>query len=138
MQGRCGDKQRAVKLYDNRRPEALHAYFHEKECLQKLADCTAVVQFEMAGCLQDTLYPCNVTQLFGRPANCKQLGEHQRIATQRALKCLHSCGACHGDIRIANLLFDSNGSCRLADMASCVVKASKEMQSRDIEQLRSL
>ena len=138
MQGRCNDKTYAVKLYDTRKPEALHAYFHEKKCLQKLNNCPATVQFEMAGYLQDTLYPCLVTTYFGSPAKGNQLAKDQRVAAEQALKCLHNTGACHGDISMTNLLFDRSGACCLAGLAKCVLKASKEMQSKDNARLRSL
>lgn len=56
MQGSTIDKKYAVKLYDNRQPEAIQAYFNEKRCLQALTHCQSIVQFEMAGRLQDSLY----------------------------------------------------------------------------------
>ena len=84
MQGSTADKKYAVKLYDNWQLEAIHAYFNEKRCLQALTHCQSIVPFEMAGRLQDSLYPCIVTRLAGSPA--KQLSHKQRAAAKAPLK----------------------------------------------------
>ena len=133
MQGSTIDKKYAVKLYDNRQPEAIQAYFNEKRCLQALTHCQSIVQVEMAGRLQDSLYPCIVTRLVGRPA--KQLSHKQRAAAKAALKTLHAAGAAHGDVRLPNLLFNSDASCCLADLANCTTNASKEAKDKDMQQL---
>ena len=58
--------------------------------------CSSIVQLEMAGCLQDTSYPCIVTKLAGRPVT--GLSNVQCVAAKKALKALHAVGAAHGDI----------------------------------------
>lgn len=131
--GSTVDKKYAVKLYDNRQPEAIHACFNEKRCLQALTHCQSIVQFEIAGRLQDSLYPCIVTRLAGSPA--KQLSHKHSAAAKAALTNLHAAGAAHGDVRLPNLLFNSDASCCLADLANCTTNASKEAKDKDMQQL---
>ncbi len=61
LQGQVNNERYAVKLYDNRQPEAKYAYFNEKACLQALGSCSSVIKLKMAGHLQDSLHPCIVT-----------------------------------------------------------------------------
>ena len=136
MQGVAEDEKYAVKLYDNRYPEAINAYFHEKRCLQALGGCASIVHFKMAGRLQDTLYPCIVTTFAGSPVS--QLSRHQRRAASKALDRLHAIGASHGDIRLPNILFKQDGSCLLADLAHCVMEASQEEKQQDKSHLSTL
>lgn len=133
MQGSTVDKKYDVKLFDNRQPEAIHAYFNEKRCLQALTHCQSIVQFEMASRLQDSLHPCIVTRLAGSPA--KQLSHKQRTAAKAALTNFHAAGAAHGDVRLSNLLFNNDASCCLADLANCTTNASKEAKGKDMQQL---
>ena len=133
MQGSTADKKYAVKLYDNWQLEAIHAYFNEKRCLQALTHCQSIVPFEMAGRLQDSLYPCIVTRFAGSPA--KQLSHKQRAGAKAVLKNLHAAGAAHGDVHCPNLLFNSDASCCLADLANCTMNASKEDKDKYMQQL---
>jgi len=136
MQGKADGQEYAVKLYDNRTPQAVAAYFHEKACLLGLKSCSSVVRVQMAGRLQDSLYPCIVTTLAGSPS--KQLCGSKRAAASRALRALHTAGAAHGDVRLPNLLFSMHGVCQLADLADCVLNASSQAKKRDIQQLNRL
>lgn len=136
LQGVVKNEEYAVKLYDNRYPKAIHAYFHEKECLQALGSCTSIVRFQMAGRLQDTLYPCIVTNFAGSPVS--QLSRQQRRAASQALDGLHAAGVAHGDIRLPNLLFKHDGSCQLADLAHCVMHPSQQEKQQDKLKLSSL
>lgn len=135
LQRRVNNERYAVKLYDNRQPEAIHAYFNEKACLQALSSCSLAVKLKMAGCLQDSLYPCIVTMYAGEPVH--YLSAAQYSLAKEALKTFHQAGAAHGDIRLPNLLFD-NGSCHVADLASCTLSASSEDKSSDRKQLSML
>ncbi len=136
MQGVVEGEEYAVKLYDNRQPEAIKAYFHEKKCLQALGACASIVDFKMAGRLQDTLYPCIVTSFAGSPVS--RLSRHQRRAANQASDGLHVVGAAHGDIRLPNLLFKQDGSCHSADLAHCVMEPSQEEKQQDKSQLSTL
>lgn len=96
VQGWVAGKACAVKLYDSRQPGALQAYFQEKWCLQALRSQASIVVFQMAGRLQNTLYPCIVTAFAGHPVT--RLSSAQRTAAKKALGSLHDAAACHGDI----------------------------------------
>lgn len=125
-----------MKLYDSQRSGSLKAYFQEKRCLQALDTRASVVHFNMAGRLQDTLYPCIATYFAGKPV--RKLSCAQRSAARKALNSLHAVGACHGDIRLSNILFDEDGSCLLADLAHCVMDSTKYQQQLDRLQLSKL
>lgn len=135
LQGKVNNERYAGKLYDNRQPEAIHAYFNEKACLQALSSCSSVVKLKMAGRLQDSLYPCIVTMYAGKPVH--HLSAAQYSLAKEALMTFHQAGAAHGDIRLPNLLYD-NGSCHVADLASCTLSASLEDKSSDRKQLLML
>lgn len=136
MQGGVAGKRCAVKLYDSQRPGSLKAYFQEKRCLQALDMRASVVHLRMAGRLQDTLYPCIATCFAGKPV--RKLSRAQRSAASKALNSLHAVGACHGDIRLSNILFDEDGSCLLADLAHCIMDATKDQQQLEKLQLSNL
>lgn len=136
VQGYVAGKACAVKLYDSRRPGALQAYFQEKCCLQALRSQASIVVFQMAGRLQNTLYPCIVTAFAGHPVT--RLSSAQRTAAKKALGSLHDAGACHGDVRLPNILFQQDGSCLLADLAHCVLSSSLSAQQQEKLQLSRL
>lgn len=136
LQGAVAGKQCAVKLYDNQRPGGLSSYFHEKHCLQALGNQACIVHFEMAGRLQDTSYPCIVTEFAGKPVS--KLSRAQQRTANEALSSLHAVGACHGDIRLPNFLFKQDGSCLLADLAHCVMNSSQDQQHDEKLQLLQL
>jgi len=137
LQGEVNKERYAVKLYDNRQPEAIYAYFNEKACLQALGSCSSVVKLKMAGRLQDSLYPCIVTMYAGEPV--QHLSAVQYSLAKKALITLHQVGAAHGDIRLPNLLFDKDrGSCHVADLASCTLGASLGDKSSDLKQWQML
>ena len=135
-QGEVDERQYAVKLIDNRLPKGVKAFHHEKRCLLALANCDGVVRFHAAGRLQDTLYPCISTEHAGRPS--LHLSSSQRAEAKRAIKSLHAAGAAHGDIRLGNLIFDRDGSCRLADLATCSLQATEDEQKQDLLALKRL
>ena len=128
LQGAVAGKKCAVKLYDNQCPGGLSSYFHEKHCLQALGNqaCINIVHFEMAGRLQDTSYPCIVTEFAGKPVS--KLSRAQHCTANEALSSLHAVGACHGDIRLPIFFFKQDGSCLLADLAHCVMNSSQDQQ----------
>ncbi|DBB04383.1 hypothetical protein WJX77_002044 [Trebouxia sp. C0004] len=66
MLGEVNNERYAVKLYENRQPEAVYAYFNEKACLQALGSCSSDIKLKMAGCLQDSLYPMHSDNVFWR------------------------------------------------------------------------
>lgn len=136
MQGDVAGTRCAVKLYDSERPGSLKAYFQEKRCLQALDMRASVVHLNKAGRLQDTLYPCIATDFAGKPV--KKLSRAQRSAASKALNGLHALGACHGDIRLSNILFNDDGSCLLADLAHCVMDSTKHQQQLEKLQLSKL
>ena len=136
MQGCVAGKRCAVKLYDSQRPGSVKAYFQEKHSLQALDTRASVVRFNMAGRLQDTLYPCIATYFAEKPV--MKLSRAQRSAASKALNSLHSIGACHGDIRLSNIMFDEHGSCSLADLAHCVMEPTKDQQQLEKLQLSKL
>ena len=136
MQGAVAGKKCAVKLYDTQRSGGLSVFFHEKHCLQALENRACIVHFKMAGRLQDALYPCIVTEFAGKPVS--KLSRAQRRAANEALTSLHAVGACHGDIRLPNFLFQEDGSCLLADLAHCVMKSSQDQQQHEKLQLSRL
>lgn len=136
MQGIVNRKEYAVKLYDNRKPQSVPTYYHEKSCLQKLRDCPSVVKLHVVGRLQETAYPCIVTVFAGSPR--VKLSREQRAAAKEAIVTLHAAGAAHGDIRLQNILFSKDGRCRLADFGDCILQASEEAKDMDLQHLKKL
>ena len=137
LQGEVNNKRYAVKWCDIWQPEAIYAYFNEKACLQALNSCPSIVKLRMAGCLQDSLYPCIVTDYAGAPV--QRLSAVQHSLAKKALNTLHQVGAAHGDIRLQNLLFDKDrGSCHTAELASCSLSALLEDKLSDLKQCHML
>ena len=80
--------------------------------------------------------PVIVTSFAGKPVS--NLSGAQFRAVKKALDSVHAVGVCHGDIRLSNILFALDGSCRLADFAHCVQGASQDQMKREHLELSKL
>lgn len=128
----------ALKTLDiSKRPHLVSEILNEIAIYAKLEQLQGriIPTFRYCGLVEDVLFVLGVDYAGKVPS---RLNQNQKEALVQGLSEIHSYGILHGDIRLENIVVDSEGNPFIIDFALSTYESDPEKLSEELDSLRTL